>query len=549
MTENSERAAASTMPMLRLLPGSHLPIAIGYVAGYVALDWVSYVHPFAESGITPWNPQTGLSFALILIFGIEFIPWLFVAPLLADIVVRGSPLPYPVTSLVALAIGLGYAAAGALLHSKRVNLDRSLGSLHSLFWLMGVALVSIALVAVVHAVILAAFGILDPDDLMQASLRAFVGDVIGVAVFTPFLLIFVTRHRWPTISWEAISLLVSILAAIWIVFGIVGTYRLQMFYLLFIPIIWAAVRFGLEGVTAALVVTQVGLIAAIQLSAQGGSIDVTSYQALMVVLAVTGLSLGVLVDEQRKAQHRLRLQEEALNRVARLNTMGEFAGLIAHEINQPLTAIANYARLAKRAIEQNPADTTAASSAAGRAIEQTDRAAEVIRRLREFIRQGRTEKAPATADKLLADVQSFCRPLLERHDVRLETRAAADLPPLMVDALQIEQVIVNLVINSVEALSEAGRHDGRIVVEVEQIAPSQVRFNVRDNGPGFHLGVADDVPARFATTKPNGLGLGLSLARSIVEAHGGRLNIDTSPRGVTVSFLLPSEPDLLEETA
>ena len=548
MTRHSEEAVASTMPMLRLLPGSHLPIAIGYLVSYVALDWVSYVHPLAESGITPWNPQTGLSFAVILIFGTEFIPWLFAAPLLADFIVRGSPLPLSVALLVALVIGCGYGVATAVLQSRRVNLDRSLGSLRPLFWLMGVALASIGAVAVAHVLILMAFGIVDGDDLVPATLRAFVGDVIGVAVFTPFLLIFFTRRRWPAITWEAVVLVLFILATIWVVFGLVGTNRLQMFYLLFIPIIWAAVRFGLEGVTAALVVTQVGLIAAIQLSAQGATVDVTSYQALMVVLAVTGLSLGVLVDEQRRAQHRLRLQEEALNRAARLNTMGEFAAVVAHEINQPLTAIANYARIAKRAVEQRPPDAGKALEAAGSAIEQTDRAAEVVRRLREFIGQGRTEKTPASVDKLLEDVQAFCRPLIERNDAGLELRVAPDLPLLTVDALQIEQAIINLVVNSVEALSAAGRHDGRIALEVERSSPSEVRFSVRDNGPGFYLGFAGDVSAPFATTKPDGLGLGLSLVRSIVEAHGGKLKIDSTPRGVTVSFALPCDEMLVRET-
>jgi C4-dicarboxylate-specific signal transduction histidine kinase len=352
-------------------------------------------------------------------------------------------------------------------------------------------------------------------------------------------LIFLTRRRFPLFTWEAFAILLLIFFAIAIVFGVVGSYRLQVFYLLFLPIIWSAVRFGLEGVTAALVTTQIGLIAAIQLSEQT-ALDVTSYQSLMVVLAFTGLALGVLVDEQKRASQRLRFQQEALSRASRLSTMGEFAAVVAHEINQPLMAIANYVRLAKRAAELQPPDSTATVHAASSAIEQVDRAAEVIRRLREFIRQGRTEVALVAAEQLVVEAQSFCRPQLERHGVELVLQIARNLPPIKADALQIEQVIVNLILNAVEALTEAGRHDGRIVVSAVRQRSGEIEFSVCDNGPGFYAGLADEAMTPFATTKPDGLGLGLSLARSIVETHGGKLTIATGPRGATVSFTLHS---------
>jgi signal transduction histidine kinase len=504
----------------------------------VLLDWVSYVHPFATSGITPWNPQTGLSFALILLFGLEFIPWLFAAPILADLVVRGSPLPLAAEVLVALTIGGGYAAATLLLLSRRVAFDPRLNSMHSLLWLIGVGLVSIGFVAIIHALVLVLFDFLKVDEFAQASLRAFVGDVIGVAVFTPFLLIFFTRRSLPVLTWEGLFVLLLILAAIWIVFGVVETYQLQLFYLLFVPIIWASIRFGLEGVTAALVVTQVGLIASIQLFGQR-AVDVTEYQALMVVLAVTGLALGVTVDQQQRATHRLRLQQEALNRASRLSTMGEFAAVVAHEINQPLTAIGNYARLAKDAAERQPPDAVTTVEASTRAIEQVDRAADVVRRLREFIGQGRTEVRSVSAERLVVEAQSFCRPQLERSGIGLDIQIAKNLPLLRVDATQIQQVIVNLLLNSIESLTEAGRHDGRIVLEVVETTTNRVEFKIRDNGPGFSLGFSEETIAPLTTTKPDGLGLGLSLSRSIIEAHSGKLRIETSNRGATVSFTLP----------
>jgi C4-dicarboxylate-specific signal transduction histidine kinase len=258
----------------------------------------------------------------------------------------------------------------------------------------------------------------------------------------------------------------------------------------------------------------------------------------MVVMAVTGLAVGVLVSEQQRIQQQLRLNQEALDRAFRLSAMGEFAAALAHEINQPLTAIGNYARLAKRAAEAQPADLAATGEAVGHAISQVERAAEVVRRLRDFIRLGRRETVPTTVAHLIGEAQTYCRAELERHGVQLETRMARDLPPVVVDVIQIEQVIINLVRNAAEALLEAGRHDGKVTIEARRDSAGSVTVRVRDNGPGFDPELVERASAPFTTTKPDGLGLGLSLARSVIEAHGGRLVIESSSRGAVVSFTL-----------
>jgi signal transduction histidine kinase len=522
--------------MLRIpLIRRHLQVAVSYLAAFVCLDWISYVYPFA-GGITPWDPQTGLSFALILLFGLEFLPWVFLAPLVAELLVRASPFQFTPEILIALMMGCGYGAATTVLRSPRLAFDPALGSLSSLFWLVVVALVALVFVAAGEALVLRYAGLLRPGEIAEAILRAFIGDLIGVAVFTPFLLIIFTRRRGPTFGWEAIALLFLVLAAVVVVFGVANAYQLQLFYLLFIPIVWAAVRFGLEGVSTALVVTQIGLIVSVLVSART-DFPVTSHQALLVVLAITGLALGVLVDEQRRSTFRLRLQAEALSRAARLSSMGEFAALVAHEINQPLMATANFARLAEQAIHDQPPDAATTTYAIRSVIEQTDRMAEVLRRLRNFIGQGRTEPEVIAPEKLVTDTWYFCRPMFERHGIEFDFRLDKPLPALRVDALQIEQVLVNLVLNSVEAIA-GSRRAGTITVEVGRNGSSEVQFKVRDNGPGFLQDVTEESLTPFATTKPNGLGLGLLLARSIVEAHEGKLKIESSPLGAIVSFTI-----------
>ena len=534
MQRRSKDTVAVGMPIARLLSRHHIEIALVYLAGYVLLDWLSYVHPFASFGITPWNPPTGLSFALILLFGMEFLPWLFVAPVLADALVRGFPLPVATEIAAAVIIGGGYAVATTVLLSPRLRFDPTLGSRHSLVLLMAVAVASTAMVAASYVAMLVAFGVLPAADFGHAALRFWVGDVIGVTVLTPFLLVLMTRRRLIRPSWEALGLLTLVLGALWIVFGFADAFRFQLFYLFFLPVIWTAVRFGLEGVTVGLVLTQVGLITAIHFTGQEPA-DVTAYQSLMVVLSFTGLSVGVLVSEQQRTQQQLRLNQEALSRALRVSTMGEFAAALAHEINQPLTAVANYARLAK-----NAADPTAASEASDRVIVQVERAAEVVRRLRNFIRLGRSEIAPVAVPQLVHEAVSYCNVELDRHSVELQLRVSRDLPAVKVDALQIEQVIVNLVRNAAEALTDAGRYDGKVVIEADRDDLGSVVIRVRDNGPGFDPDLAERAVAPFTTTKSDGLGLGLSLARSIIEAHGGTLSIESTSSGAVVSFTLPA---------
>ena len=527
------------VPMVHRMSRSHLATGLAFLVSYVLLDWVSYVHPFAAFGITPWNPQIGLSFALILLLGGAYLPWLIAAPVAADLIVRGLPLPFTAEALVVLITGFGYGSAALLLRSPRIRFDVTLSSRNSLLWLMVAAIGSITLVSLGHALILLLHGLIPAHDVGKASLRAFVGDLIGVMVFTPFLLIAFTRRRLPLPSWEAGAIMLLILVALWGLFRLDQSLRFQLFYVFFLPVVWIAVRFGLEGMTLGLAVIQIGLIAATQLSGQSAS-DVVAYQALMVILAMTGLAIGVLVSEQQRTQNQLRMHQDALHRTSRLTTMGEFAATVAHEINQPLTAIGNYARLAKRASEQVPPDAEAAVKASSEAIAQVDRAGAVVNRLRDFIRLGRVETSPVPVATLVNETLAVFRPELERHGITCEIRMDRDLPPVLADALQAEQVILNLVRNASEALTNAGRHDGKIVIEAATEPEGMITIRVTDNGPGLDPDLASQPITAFTTTKRDGLGLGLSLSRSVIEAHGGQLHIESTPRGVCASFTLPA---------
>ena len=525
------------LPFMRLMSRSHLAIGVSFFTLYVLLDWVSYVQPFAPFGITPWNPQTGLSFALILLFGYRFLLWPPVALFAADLAVRSLALPWTAELLLVMIVGVIYGTAALLLRSPRVGFDPTLSSRPSLIHLMAVATPAIAVVAAGHAIVLQLYGIIQSANMGEVALRAFVGDLIGVMVFTPFLLIAFSRRRFPAISWEIVGIVVLTAAGLWLVFGFTQAFRFQLFYVVLLPVIWTGIRYGLEGVTFGLVATQIGLIIALELSRQSGP-DFVIYQALMMVVAITGLAIGVVVSEQRRTEQQLRLHQDALYKAARLRTMGEFAGLVAHEINQPLTAIANYCRLAKHAAEQDPPKREEAVSASAEAIAQVDRASAVIRQIREYIRFGKTERSLFAVVPMLQQVVAISRAEIDRRHISIEVSAPADLPPVSADRVQIEQVVNNLVRNAIEALVSAGRGDGRIVIEAKRDSAQTISVSVRDNGPGLDPDLIDQPITAFATTKLDGLGLGLSLSRSIIEAHGGRLEIGSDQRGTTATFTL-----------
>lgn len=532
----TQEAVARNLPVAALFSRAPLAVGLVYVASYAMVDWLSDISHAGFFNVTPWNPAVGLSFALVLLLGREYIPWLFVAPFVSNML-TSQPAPWEVSLVGSCLMGMIYGGATAVLTLPRARFDRTLSTKRSLMLLIAAAAVSTVLVAVLYVLMLTAVGVVASHQVVETALQWWIGDMIGVTVVAPFLLILFTRRRLLVPSFELAMLVLALAATIAAVFGLSDTFRVKQFYLFFLPVMWTAVRFGLEGVTAGLVLTQIGLMAAMQYSGVEAS-EITAYQALMIVLSLTGLTIGAVVNEQQRTQAQLRQNQLALERAARLDTMGAFAAVLAHEINQPLTAIANYTRLVKLAVDKEPSDTSAARQAAERAVLQVDRAAEVVRRLRDFIRMGTNEMVPQSCAELAREAISLCRFDALINQVTVEQRIARNLPPVVCDGLQIQQVLVNLIRNAAESITAGGRRDGRIVVEAFQAESDRVVLRVHDNGPGFDREILAHAVAPFATTKSEGLGLGLALAHSTAESHGGQLVLENTENGASVSFTL-----------
>src|SRR5262249_18487367 len=214
MSERSEAKRPTAVVIPLILSRHRAVVGLVFIAGYVLLDWISLIEPYAPFGISPWNPGTGLSFALVLLLGRRMIPFLFVAVLLSDLVHRPLPLPWPVELLSALLIAGGYATALWVLMHPRMRFDPALSAMRDLILLMAVGVFSGAVVCAGYVALAIAAGLLPPADFASATLRYWVGDVIGIIVVTPFTLIALTRRRVLPLTLETALQFAAIFAAV-----------------------------------------------------------------------------------------------------------------------------------------------------------------------------------------------------------------------------------------------------------------------------------------------------------------------------------------------
>ena len=309
MIERHEAMRSNPVAYPRILSLPMGIIGIGYLVAYVLFDWISFIEPYAPFGITPWNPGTGLSFFLILVFGRRMIPFLFVGPLLADLNQNHPLLPWGVELSFAMLIGGGYSAALVFLLRPSMRFDPALSTMRDLVLLMLVAVVSAAFVASSYVAVAIAAGLLPIEDFAAATLRYWVGDMIGIIVVAPFARMALTHRRALRISVETLLQFAAIIGALALVFGYAEEQQFQLFYVLFLPIVWMAVRTGSEGVTVGILIAQLGLILGVILFPGKGH-DVSAFQTLMLVLATTGLVAGELVTEHRRTASQLLLHQE-----------------------------------------------------------------------------------------------------------------------------------------------------------------------------------------------------------------------------------------------
>jgi signal transduction histidine kinase len=530
---------ASTIPLVRASPWL---IALYFVA-HVALDAVSYVQPVLKLGITPLSPQTGLVLAFLYAYRGNFW-WVAAAFLVSEIVIRGIPMHSWILPLQAISITAVYQFAAWLLR-KKVPMD-GVATLSGTLKFIAVASATAITAGTVSVGLYTLASLIPSDQFSSALARFWVGDLNGILLLTPLLLRFAdTPLLLRTIVASPVAfvgVLFGLFAAFTLVFLVGNPGDLRFFYLFFVPAISAALIWGVPGFLLAALALQISLVAGVQRLAEVAPL--VDLQFLMSTLLVTGLALGAVVTERENSarlalqrEKQLRDSEANLARASRAATTGELASTLAHELNQPMTALVSYLRASEIMMADGSRNDARLAPTLRKAADEALRASDILRRLRNFY-AGRDPQLESL------DLQPIIEKLVEalRRSERagvesIAMRVDKDLPRVNGDRVFIEVILSNLLANALDATSE---RPNAIIEIAASRSGKAIHLSVDDNGRGMSEQIRRDLFKAFVTSKTEGLGVGLAVSRSLAEACGGELRlVESSLGGAKLELILP----------
>jgi len=376
--------------------------------------------------------------------------------------------------------------------------------------------------------------------------------IAGLSVATALII-----SRWPALHLEAapVSLfLCAVILSAW--FGGVGpgllatTLSALAFYYYFLPPMYSLTakpeeipRFVIFMVSTLFV----GTLSAAQRSATESLRRARDdLRETVQELQTTNEALRAESLERKHAEEALHQAQADLSRVSRVTTMGELTASLAHEVNQPIAAAVTNANTCLRWLTREQPDVEEARAAAMRIVKDGTRAAEIIKRTRLLFKKGTPQRESVDVNEVVREMIVLLRSEAARYNISVRTELAADLPRVMGDRVQLQQVLMNLIVNGIDAMKEI---DGarELAVKSQRTEKEEVLVSVSDTGVGLPPQQADQIFNAFFTTKPHGTGMGLRISRSIVEAHGGRLwAADNPPRGASFHFALPTKIEAKE---
>ena len=271
-----------------------------------------------------------------------------------------------------------------------------------------------------------------------------------------------------------------------------------------------------------------------------------------VFLAASLLIAGLMEIKRRVEQSRnraegaLRQAQTDLARISRITTMGELTVSLAHEVNQPIAAAVTDANTCLRWLNRDHPDLEEARQAASRVVKDATRAAEIINRTRLLFKKATPQWESVDMNEIILEMVALMRSEAAQRSISIRTELAENLPPITGDHVQLQQVLMNLMVNGIDAMKDAdGTHE--LVINSQLEGNDHVLVSVSDTGVGLPVGQLDQIFNAFFTTKPNGTGMGLRISRSIIESHGGRLwAADHSPRGAHFHLTLPVHANVHE---
>jgi C4-dicarboxylate-specific signal transduction histidine kinase len=376
---------------------------------------------------------------------------------------------------------------------------------------------------------------------------------IGVLSVAAALII----SRWPAVHLQdaPVSLfLCAVILSAW--FGGIGpgllatAFSALAFYYYFLPPIYSLD--AKPGETPRLVIFMVSALFVGSLSAAQRSVTESLRRArddlkgTVQELQSTNEALQAQSRERKRAEEALSQAQADLSRVSRVNTMGELTASLAHELNQPIAASITNANTCLRWLAADTPNLEEARAAASRIVKDATRAAEIISRIRLLFKKGTPQRELVDLNEVIREMIVLLRGEATRYNVSIRTELPADIPQIMGDRVQLQQVMMNLMVNSIDAMKDV---DGtrELAIKSQRGETDQVLVSVSDTGVGLPAQQADQIFKAFFTTKPHGTGMGLSISRSIVESHDGRLwAAENSPRGTSFYFTLPTKVEANE---
>lgn len=513
---------------------------IAFLGIYLALNLLTEWHEFDRLGITLWSPDNGLSLAL-LIESAGFAPFVFLGAVLSDAFIAGVQHSIYVTVAAEFLLTIVYVGLASVLRDKLNFNVRQDGFLDVVAFLIFIP-VGAVFSSAVYCGALYLGGALSVDKVFVAPRHFWIGDTLGMVTIVPVVtsaFVFLSKPRWRLSGYTLSTFCVFALGTCFgfaVLIG-VGDKLYYLFYLLFFPIIWVAIREGYAGAALALIAVQLTL-AAITVFVGYDTKDFAILQLLMLVLSITGLLLGSVATERRNAALVLREQQTELARMADFARVGAMGMELAHEISQPLSTVATYLHAARRLL-QSSAASEPVMDALIKAEGEAQRAREVLERIRDFVSNGALDLQALDLSTLAEKIAALWREEATARGIQIENESIRPILPVIADKIQIEQVLNNLVANAIDAASERSDARGHVVIRVAA-RDEAVVMQVEDNGPGVAPEMAARIFEAYQTTKQRGMGLGLPLSRRIVQRHAGRLWWEPNkPEGARFVVALP----------
>lgn len=482
---------------------------------YVAIDWATFISPMQHLNVTPWNPAPALGMLLIILNGPSSLLVMCLGIFLSEVFVRDIPTHLLTSLWLAIVLTTGYTLLANALKSRFPDglFSDRIGLLKwSLIVMTGTLLVSLLFISQ-----LLLTGLLDKADVFDAVIRYWIGDIVGIFVAMPFFFLFQDRSHLHSLGsmllrWESALYLLLAVALLFIVFAPDPSAHSRYFYVLFLPLVWAASRQGMIGAILCATTLQFGVFIGGWMQ-EFSDVSLFELQLRSFLMALVGFTIGVVVEEQRRTTAELRQS-------LKLAAAGEMAAALAHELNQPLTALKAYGSAFEQ-LRQREGSNAQLSEVAKKMVGEALRAAGVVQRLRDFFRTGATQLAPVSVRDIVSTVSDT---FLDRaREQNIDFKVDTGLNPVIVaDRMQIEVVLRNLIENAFDAVANHDRQYASVSISVN-LAGEYAVIDVQDNGPGISESIHQDLYEPFVSTKSNGLGLGLAISRAITEAHGGSL--------------------------